>query len=275
MWPDYLVALGILKTGRTSEMLFRLERWLLCNANRVVVVTNSFRQRLESKGVTLDRIDIVPNGVDVQHYRKREEPPPLAAMQARTNELIVGYLGTFGKGQALHIVIEAAALLRAWGHTIRFVFAGDGPELQRLVEAAKSLNADSDLVGLYPPIPREQTRAFYNSCDICVVPLAPVPIFDETVPSKLFEIMACETPLVASVGGEAADIVRKSGGGIVTRPGDPVALAEAILAIANLTENERMTMGRNAREFVRLNYDRISIADRYFEILHSLASAKQ
>src|SRR4051812_43177425 len=73
LWPDYLVDLGILSKGRRSAALFRLERWLLRSADWAVVVTESFRRRLVTKGVAIERIDVVPNGVDVEQYQKAED----------------------------------------------------------------------------------------------------------------------------------------------------------------------------------------------------------
>jgi colanic acid biosynthesis glycosyl transferase WcaI len=75
--------------------------------------------------------------------------------------------------------------------------------------------------------PKADTRAFYNACDLCLVPLANVPVFQETVPSKIFEIMACERPVLASLEGEAARIVRRAVAGRVCSPADPEAIAAA------------------------------------------------
>jgi glycosyltransferase involved in cell wall biosynthesis len=124
---------------------------------------------------------------------------------------------------------------------------------------------------LQPPIPRSETRAFYNACDVCLVPLAPIPIFSETIPSKIFEVMACERPLVASVSGEGEAIVHRSKGGIRTEPGNPKQLADAILRVQAMSDTEREAMGRRAREYVSLHYDRLALADKYLEILRMVA----
>lgn len=269
LWPDYMVQLGMLNNRGARVALFALERRLLREADHVVVVTESFRKRIIAKGVRPDRIDVIANGVDLADYHAGKDQPPLPALNKAPGEFLVGYLGTFGKGQGLEYVVRAAGIVGKAERGIRFVLAGDGPELPLVKEEIKKLGVAN--VALHPPIPRNETRAFYNNCDACLVPLAPVPIFSETIPSKIFEVMACERPLIASVSGEAAAIVEGSGGGVRTEPGDAEGLANAILSVRAMSADDRGAMGRRARRYVAAHYDRIALADKYFEILKMVA----
>jgi glycosyltransferase involved in cell wall biosynthesis len=153
---------------------------------------------------------------------------------------------------------------------VRFVLAGDGTEKPRVEARWKELGVRN--VAIHPPIPKGQTRAFYNACDLCLVPLAPVPIFSETVPSKIFEVMACESPVLASVEGEAARIVEASGGGAVSRPGDAEAMAEGIVRILSMPTETRAEMGRRGSQHVAAHFSRSVLADRYLEILTRVAA---
>lgn len=272
LWPDYLVGLGVLRPGAITGGLFALERALLKRADHVVVVTDSFRRRVHEKGVDLERISVVPNGVDTEQYFPAEEPPPFEAL-APDGTLRIGYLGNFGRGQGLTMVIDAAADLERNGFSARFVLAGDGPERGRLEEACRVAGVRN--VSLHPPIAKDQTRAFYNGCDICLVPLADVPVFQETIPSKIFEVMACARPLIASVGGEAAAIVRRARAGMVTPPGNAPALASAIRSMASQSEAERAAMGQRARAYADEHYSRDALAARYFELMERVARRRQ
>lgn len=212
LWPDYLVGMGVLREGIASRGLFALERSLLRRADHVVVVTESFRHRLREKGVAEERIDVIPNGVDTGFYHPASEPPPLEALRRVPGEFLVTYLGNFGAGQALTTVLDAAArLVDGDGPRFRFVLAGDGPDRARVEAHAAELGLSN--VSIHPPIDKDATRAFYNASDISLVPLAPFPILQETVPSKIFEVMACARPVLASLGGEGARIVERCGGG--------------------------------------------------------------
>ena len=260
LWPDYLVQMGVLKGQRAQRALFGLERWLLRQAAHVVVVTESFRERIVEKGVPRQKITVIPNGVDISRYVPNENTSP--------TQFRVGYIGTFGRGQGLLAVVESARLLADRAPDIHFTLVGDGPEREILKEAIHRQRMTN--IEISPPIPREQTVAFYNSCNVCLVPLAPIPIFQETIPSKIFEVMACGRPLIASLSGEAAEIVHRCNGGIVTPPGNGVALASAIETMRGLSVAEREAMGHRAREFVSTHYDRRQLADQYLDLLRAI-----
>jgi colanic acid biosynthesis glycosyl transferase WcaI len=270
LWPDYLVGMGILKDRFSPGVLFALERRLLKAAARVVVVTDSFRARVEAKGIPLDRIEVIPNGVDASRYYRSEEPPPLPELVPRDGEWIVGYLGNFGAGQGLEAVVEAAAILRRRGTKARFVLAGDGTLGRELTARAESEGLTN--LSVHGPIPKEQTRAFYNACDVCLVPLAPFAILQETVPSKIFEVMACETPVIASLGGEGARVVTESQAGVVTPPGDGPAIAAAVETVMAMPESARREMGARGRRYVETHYSRQILAARYLDLLTATTS---
>lgn len=271
LWPDYLIGMGTLRPGSlAARSLLGLERRLLGHADAVTVVTESFRARMRNKGVAEDRIEVLPNGVDTAfYYRETGLAPPIPTLERTNGELLVGYLGNMGAGQGLEMVLHAADRLRDAAPHVRFVLVGDGPATARLQELADSLELPT--LTLHPPIRKEQTRAFYNACDLVLVPLAPVPIFQETIPSKLFEILACERPVLVSAAGEAQRLVENSGGGWAVAPGDPEALATGILEALGTPAEVRDQMGRAGRCFVQQHYDRAAIADRYLALLNRVA----
>lgn len=271
LWPDYLVGMGVVKNDRVIRGVFALERALLARAARVVVVTDSFRERVARKGVAPELIDVVPNGVDTRHYYPAAEEPPIEALRREVDEFIVGYLGNFGAGQGLESVIEAAALLAGGSERIRFVLAGDGPNREAVLERAKGRGVAN--LSIHPSIAKEQTRAFYNACDVCLVPLASFPILQETVPSKIFEVMACERPVLASLGGEGARIVGEAGSGVVVPPGEPEAMAEAIRRLHATSTEERREMGRRGGRYVAAHNSRDRLAGKYLELLTEAARA--
>jgi len=268
LWPDYLAGMGAVKSAAAMRAIFAAERAMLRRAEHVVVVTESFRRRVIEKGTAPERVDVVPNGVDTALYYAAVEEPPLEALRRRDGEFVVGYLGNFGAGQDLLSVLDAAALLEVADPRIRVVLAGEGTAVEAVRDRARALGLANTTI--HPPLSKERTRAFYNACDACLVPLAAIPILQETIPSKIFEVMACERPVVASLAGEAARIVHESGGGIVAPPGDPRAIADAVLRLRDTPAAERAAMGAAGRAYVGRHFAREALAERYLEILQRL-----
>jgi colanic acid biosynthesis glycosyl transferase WcaI len=273
LWPDYLVDMGMLRAeSTTARGLFALERRLLRRANGVAVVTDSFRRRVEAKGVAPERIRVLPNGVDLDFYaRGNAGAPPVPALVRKDREFVIGYMGNFGAGQDIPLILDAFRAALATGLNARLVITGDGPQRDRIARRIGEL-ALGAAVALTPPVAKPETVAFYTACDACIVPLAAVPVFQETVPSKIFEVMACETPVVGCFSGEAARIVEESGAGIVAPPGNTAAIADAIVSMARLPAEARAAMGARGRRFVSLNYNRDTVAAGYLEFLAGIAA---
>ena len=271
LWPDYLVEMGMLRQPQLQRALFALERGLLRRAEHVVVVTDSFRRRILDKGVAPDRVTVVPNGVDLDRYAADAPSAPLPDLGIPPDAPVVGYLGTFGRGQALAQVVRAASRLAVRHPEVRVVLVGDGPDRAAVQQALEETRAPN--VVLHPPIPRDATPAFYRRCDICLVPLAPIPIFQETIPSKIFEVLASARPFVASLGGEGARITEASGAGIAVPPGDDAALADAVARLLQEPASQRAARGHAGRAWVRAHYDRDQLASGYLDLLTRLGAA--
>jgi colanic acid biosynthesis glycosyl transferase WcaI len=269
LWPDYLRDMGVLGEGLASRALFRMEERLLRKADRVVVVSEPFREAVVGKGVSPDRVEVITNGVDAEQYRPAEEAAPLAELGRANGEFVVGYLGNFGACQRLETLVRAAKVLEGEERPFRFVLAGDGTERARVDAEVRRLRPDG--LHLAGPVAKDRTRAFYNACDAFVVPLAPLGALESAIPSKLFEVMACGVPVAGSVSGESARLVRESRGGVVSPAGDADGLADSLRRLAAMPARQRREMGMAGRAYVQARFDRIRLADRYLEVLREVA----
>ncbi len=266
LWPDYVAEMGIIRHPLGLRAMFATERWLLRRADASVVVTESFKRRLVEKGVAEASITVIPNGVDTSRYYPSEEANPLGALPGEGP--LVGYLGTFGAGQGLSAALQAVRLLHDAGTPVRLCLVGDGADRTALEADLHARPIPG--VSLHRPIPRDATRALYNACDVVLVPHAALPVLGDTVPSKIFEVMACARPLVAALKGEGARIVERSGGGVLATPGDPASIAAGIARVLAMPDAERRTMGAAGRAFATREYDRRALAERYLDVLGRL-----
>ena len=114
--------------------------------------------------------------------------------------------------------------------------------------------------------PKEIIQEFYNSSDICLIPLKNIELFKAFIPSKMFEIMACGVPIIASLEGEAAQILKHSNAAKVVKPDNSDEIAAAILYLIN-NKDEYNLMKANGPEFVEKNYSRDKLAEKYLELL--------
>jgi hypothetical protein len=264
LWPAIFIELGVLRSRILIGCLEQLELFLYRRARAVVTLTRAFAADIARRGIEPARLHVVPNGVDLDAF---QPGPPDAALRQRlgygANDVVVLYCGAHGISHALSRVLDAAARLRNEAR-IRFLFVGEGAEKQALVERARALGLTN--VAFHDSVPREQVAALYRSADVCLVPLRAVPLFRAFIPSKMFEILACGRPVLASLEGEAAEILQASGASLVVPPEDVEAVAAALLRLA-ADPALRDTLAARGRPYVAEHFDRRRLAGRYLEIL--------
>lgn len=229
IWPESIRAVGAMKTSRVLDMLERLELFLYRRATRVVTVTNAFRDNLIRRGINPQKIRVVTNGADLSRYKPQGKDPDLAAELSLQGKFVLGYIGTMGMAHGLGTLIDAMRQLSALpeGADLRLLMLGDGAAKAALQEKAVDLPG----VIFLDSVPKEQVTRYWSLLDVALIHLKATDLFTTVIPSKLFECMAMGLPVIFGVKGEAAEIVRKSGCGVLTEPEDSVALAEKILKL--------------------------------------------
>ena len=263
LWPAVMVELGVLRNRLMIRALERLERSLYGRATRVVTVTDSFRRDLIGRGIPATKVFAIPNGADINFWQPADPPVELSRRLGLEGRFVALYIGAHGISHALHRLLESAEQLREHAQ-IHFVFVGEGAEKEKLIRQAREARLKN--VQFLDHVAKETVREFYALADVCLVPLRDIPLFETFIPSKMFEIMAMGKPIIGSLRGEAADILRRSGGAMVVEPEDSRAVAEAILRLYHHPEQAE-TLGRRGREFVIELYSRRSLAIRYVSVM--------
>ena len=271
LWPDYFAEMGVLKNKWILDVLYRLEARLYRKAAAIVTVAESMRSRIiDQKGVDPDKVFAIPNGADLGKFSTSNDSHSAKRAELGLDDrFVVAYVGNHGLGQGLVSVIKAAGLLQRH-EDIHFLFVGNGAQRDAVVGKATELRLRN--VTLLETCPREDVPAFYSAADVCLVPLADVPAFRSTIPSKLFEIMASRRPVIGALAGESAELITRAKAGFVVPPERPEDLAEAILRMRDTPVDVRTQMGMNGRRHVEEHFDREKLAARYLDILRSVRS---
>ena len=250
MWPEAVLESGMLGSGAARTLGDRLLTpacaGLYRRAAAVIAIAPTMREQLLARGVRPDRAYTVPNWTDETLFRPAPCDPAAAAELGTAGRFTVMYAGNLGAYQALETAIAAAARLRDLPE-FQLVLAGSGIAEERLRALAASLGAGN--VRFLPHRPPERMAALARAADIHLVSLRDLPIFAGTIPSKTQSLLAAGLPVIAAVPGDAADLVRGAGAGIVCPPEDVAALAAAFRRAAALPAVRLAEMGRRARAY--------------------------
>ena len=215
MWPETLVATGMVRSKTMLAMLGRLARFIYARAAAITVISPGFKCNLIAKGVPADKIHVIPNWADEALYRPMPPESTLAAEHGLAGQFNVVYAGNMGFAQALDTVIEAAQQLSDLPE-VQFVFIGDGVDEARLRQMVAQRQVSN--VRFLGRQPEERMLHFFALADLLLVHLKRDPLFEITIPSKTLAYMACSRPILMAVAGDAAGVVRDAGAGLTLRP---------------------------------------------------------
>ena len=230
------------------------------------MVTNSFKDNVVKRGINVDKVHVITNGVNQEMFYPREKNQSLIMKYELKNKFIISYMGAHGISQNLSTILKVAKELKN-DEEIQFLFIGEGAEKDRLKLLAIQENITN--VTFIDAQSKEMMPEFYCLSDVCLIPLKNIEIFKTFIPSKMFEIMACGIPIVASLEGEAAGILSSSDAAIVVPPDDHEEIKEAILKLkCNKSLYKQMQV--NGPKFVKDNYSRKKLAEKYLEIIRNI-----
>lgn len=259
LWPQVLIDQG----GKTPDspmvrLLGWMERQLYTHAHTVVVLAQGAERYVRERGAR--RTAWLPNGPDLEFFSPQTLPPDQATFT-------VLYAGAHGDANALENVIEAARLLERRNSPVRFQFIGDGPEKQALIQLAAGLKT----VVFNDPVPKAEIPARMAQADAILLSLRDVPLFRYGVsPNKLYDAYAIGRPVITTVAGSINSEVESHRLGVAAEPGDPQALADAILRLAQTPRVEREAMAARATHLAHSTYSRQRINAEYNRLLRDV-----
>lgn len=260
LYPENMELLGIIKKGRLSKLLEKLEVYLYNKAWKITVISDRMREILLRKGVPGNKVKTIPNFHDTSRIVPLPKENQFALQYGLQNRFIVSYIGAVSYTHGVEFIIEAAEILSETDE-ILFMILGRGEHLPTIKEMA--LGKGMKNVLFLPEQPYEKMNEIWATSDVSVVCMRKG-VSDYQVPSKTFGIMSSGRPVIAMVDEQSAiwDIVEKSRGGVCVPPEQPALLAQAIKE-TYVCEKKRKEMGRKARDFVVKNYSEDFIACEY------------
>jgi colanic acid biosynthesis glycosyl transferase WcaI len=269
IYPDVAVHLGALRNRFLIRSMLILEQLVYRRAAALTTISEGMRQRLLSKGVPAEKIHLIPNFVDVTELAPFPKDNEFSRTHGLHEKFIVSYAGNMGKPQGLEVLLQAAHCLGDEAG-IHFLLIGDGSERASLQRLAATLQLRN--LTLLPSQPYSLMAQVYAASDLSFVSQA-IGTHSDGIPSKVYRIMSCGRAVLAmsDPDSDLAYIVKESGAGTVTAPGNAVALAQVIREAAR-SANEWRDRGAKGRAFVVAFNSRTCVSERYINLIESLTN---
>jgi glycosyltransferase involved in cell wall biosynthesis len=232
------------------------------------VVANSeavARDAITVDGLDPDLIHVIRNGVD---------PGSRAVGRIRRDirrewgigegEVVVGCVANYRPGKGVEMMIEVADRLRSAPEPLRFVLVGDGPLRGALERRVRDLGLEDVVMLRGHP---DATR-IYPAFDLVIQASV-----SEGLPNAILEAAAAGKPIVATVVGGTAEILRDGRNGVLVAPDNPDALAAALLGLVRDPRRQER-LGRAARDRAR-EFSPRALAEQTAELHASLLGVRR
>ncbi len=240
-------------------------------ADHIVTVGHGYRDIVVSKADVADRITVIYNGVDGDQFAPADPDDGFRRQHGVGDGFLCSYVGTIGMAHGLETVLDAAEQLKQQGRTdVRFLMVGDGARRESLQQEAERRNL-SDCVRFTGRLDKSEMPRVLANSDALLVHLRACDLFTTVIPSKIFEAMAMQRPIIMGVRGESADIVQRAGAGVEIEPGNPQSLAACVDRLST-DAALRESLSANGRRFVLQEFSRDTFAQRYLELMERVVS---
>jgi L-malate glycosyltransferase len=222
--------------GQEHKFLTSLYRELEEKVDRIVTVSDSFKQYLSEYVVDFDQIVVIPNGFDEKRFR------PFPHENATTQLISVCRLVP---AKGLDTLLQACSLLKQNGHPFVLHLIGDGPSRQELEKMAIDLNIYEETIFYGYMLHPEEFMPFF---DVFVLPSQA-----EAFGSVFAEAALCLLALVGTNVGGIAEQIEDGRNGLLVPVGNASALYHALEKLI-VDPSFRYNLARAAWEKAKKTY---------------------
>jgi glycosyltransferase involved in cell wall biosynthesis len=264
LWPDFAIAVGVLRSPILISLSHWLERFLYKHADRVMVNSPGYIDHVLQRGGK--KVSLIPNGADPEMFSVEDHGTSFRKQNNLGNKFIALYAGAHGMSNDLNVVLQAAKILQS-NPGILFILIGDGKEKVNLQTKAAEMGLPNIL--FFPPIAKRGMAEALAASDCCIAILKPIDMYKTTYPNKVFDYMAAGKPVVLAIDGVIRKVISEAQCGIFSQPGDPVAMSDAIEQLFKDKAGARQ-MGIAGRIFVTEHFHRTSLANRLADLVEEM-----
>lgn len=227
IWPESIRAVGAIKHNGILNWLEKIELGLYRDAEKVIVVTEAFKNNLTQRGIDSKKIEIVTNGSNIDLFFPREKDYGLLEALNLENKFVIGYIGTHGMAHSLDFIVQSIAKIT--DEKIHFLFIGDGSMKKKICRLAMELSLTN--ITFLDPIAKDEVPRYLSIIDVSLAPLIKSDTFKTVIPSKIFEASAMQKPTLLGVEGQAKEILELHNAGISFEPENEEDFLQKVLLL--------------------------------------------
>jgi glycosyltransferase involved in cell wall biosynthesis len=247
---------GAILNALQRVYLLTVAKSLFKKVSAILCLTKSDAESVAGIINCSSKISVIPNGVDTDFFKPSNMKDPN----------LVTWVGRLVPEKGVLYLLKAVHEVRKVRASARLVLVGDGPFKAELQQFADALGL-GDRVQFVGALSRIEVAKLLSMSSVFVFPS-----LKEGLPSSVMEAMACGVPVVGSDIPGVSDVVVQGETGLLVRPKNSEALANAILTLMN-DENMQNEFGRKGRELMIQRYSWNTVIRRMESIYREAGAA--
>jgi glycosyltransferase involved in cell wall biosynthesis len=185
------------QSGKSVQLLKRLERWSIARADLVITVNVACKRIFSSRSCRPEKIAVVMNSPDGQIFPFRATPSEAFTRKTGNKPFVIMYHGSLVERNGLDVAIDALARVREAVPTAELrIFGANTPFLERMMEAARNQNLQ-EAVSYLGSRRLEDLVTEIENCDLGVIPNHRNAFTEINTPTRIFEYLALGKPVIA------------------------------------------------------------------------------
>ena len=264
LWPDFAIAVGVLRNRTLIKASLWLEKFLYRNADQMMVNSPAYVPHVLSRGCK--KVELIPNGADPDMFSGIADGSTFRKKHGLKDKFAVMYAGAHGISNDLQVVLECAQILNQHPQIV-FVFVGDGKEKNNLIALATRMQLNN--VIFVDAVPKNDMANTLAAADACLAILKPIEEYKTTYPNKVFDYMAAGKPVILAIDGVIREVVESANCGVFTRPGDPAQMADAVLSLRSDPQKTQL-MGSNGAVYLQEHFSRSVLGAKLIQLLTNM-----
>jgi len=234
------------------KILSRLEDFSAKRADRVIAISQDLYNRaIEKLHIDPKKVDVVHHGIDTSKYNFVDSDVRDRLGIPQESPLVL-FVGRLEVRKGVHILCQAIPDVIQSRPMTRFVLVGqdtntapDGSSFKRYITEEAKGHGFIDSLVFIDFLSRDELIPLYSACDIFVLPS-----LQEGFSMVILEALACGKPVVTTSVGGAPDIGLRPPSGIIVPPNNAKELAEAIINLLSLNEEDKKLIAKKNRELI-------------------------
>lgn len=268
LWPESISATNRIHSSLILWFLSKIVGWIYHHSQLILMQSEAFKASILRSSPNA-RLRYWPNSVDPIFYRGTSDKIPKNLEEIYAGGFFtITFAGNIGSAQSVETIIDAAEILLE-EKRIRIIILGDGSKRSwALMQKEKKNLENTFLPGSYP---EKMMQTIYQRSSCLLVTLANHEIFTLTIPNKIQGYLATGRPIIGSLNGAGADVIRNAGAGFVAPAENPSILANIILATSKMSQASLDEFGENGKRYFMTHFEHELLMVQLGDIFKGLA----